>query len=68
MFEKHTYRIVAGENEMRIVWIVIGVLIAVGVSLLYPGVFQTIVSWVVSAYHWVVNLIASQNATNMTNV
>jgi hypothetical protein len=53
---------------MRIVWIVIGVLIAVGVSLLYPGVFQTIVSWVVSAYHWVVNLIASQNATNMTNI
>jgi hypothetical protein len=56
------------EEAMRIVWIVMGVLVAVGVFLVYPSVFQTIVSWVVSAYHWAVDFISSQNATNVTNV
>jgi hypothetical protein len=51
---------------MRLVWLLIGVLITVGIFILFPGIFQTLVSWVESVYHWVVSFVQSNNSTNLT--
>lgn len=51
---------------MKVIWILIGVLIGVGLFLFYPGLFNTLVSWVQSAFNWVMGLVGSQNTTNLT--
>lgn len=51
---------------MRFLWLVIGVLIAVGLFIFYPGLFHTLVSWVQQAVHWIQGLVGSHTGTNVT--
>jgi hypothetical protein len=48
---------------MRIIWIIVGIFIAIGLFLLLPGVFHTLVSWVQSAFHSLISL--GKNATGV---
>lgn len=50
---------------MKIGWVIIGILIAVGIFILFPGVFHTMVSWVQSLIRLIVSWIP-HNATNIT--
>jgi len=51
---------------MKVIWILIGVLISVGLFLFYPGLFNMLVSWVQSGLNWVMGFVDSQNTTNLT--
>jgi hypothetical protein len=52
---------------MRIGWLIIGVLITVGLFIVYPNIFYMIVSWVQSAFHWVMGFVGSQGVTNTSS-
>lgn len=51
---------------MRIGWLIIGVLIAVGIFLFYPKAWDTLVSFIQTAFKYASDWMASKNATNLT--
>lgn len=53
-------------DKMKLGWLIVGVLITVGLFLFYPGLFNMLVSWVQSAFNWVMGFVGSQSTTNLT--